>query len=66
MEVFVMTPAVSAAPEAIPTSHERRRLLRLLLRSWLIVPAVAVAGCGARKDLPEERRTRGKFGQGKP
>jgi len=61
-----MTPAVSDAPAATPESRGRRRLLRLLLRSWLLVPAVAVAGCGARKDLPEERRTRGKFGQGKP
>lgn len=61
-----MTPAVSAAPAATPVSRGRRRLLLLLLRSWLLVPAVAVAGCGARKDLPEERRTRGKFGQGKP
>jgi len=61
-----MTPAVSDAPAATPESRGRRRLLQFLLRSCFVLPAVAVAGCGARKDLPEERRTRGKFGQGKP
>ncbi|WP_340118725.1 hypothetical protein [Pelagibius sp. 7325] len=61
-----MTPAVSAAPAALSPLRGRRRLLRLLVRSCFVIPAVAVTACGARKDLPEERRTRGKFGQGKP
>lgn len=40
----------------------RRRLLRLFLNGWLLSAAAAVAACGTRKDLPPERRTRGRYG----
>ncbi|MGE5767698.1 MAG: hypothetical protein ACM35H_10955 [Bacteroidota bacterium] len=40
----------------------RRLLLRRFLGAPLLVLTAGLAGCGTRKDLPEERRTRGKFG----
>ena len=40
----------------------RRLLLRRLLGAPLVVLTAGLAGCGTRRDLPEERRTRGKFG----
>jgi len=44
----------------------RRRLLRTCLFAPLVFSMVAIAGCANRKDLPPERRTRGRFGQGRP
>lgn len=52
-------PVAGSAAEA---RHERRLLLRGLLGAPLVVLAAGLAGCGTRKDLPEERRTRGKYG----
>jgi hypothetical protein len=57
-----MTHTLSAADDSAAALRERRRLLRLVLSGCLLLPALAVAGCGTRRDLPEERRTRGKFG----
>lgn len=44
------------------TLQGRRLLLRSLLGAPLAVLAAGLAGCGIRRDLPEERRTRGKYG----
>src|SRR3546814_20197036 len=61
-DALVMTHAISAATNAGSALRERRRVLRILLGGWLIVSTVAVAGCGTRRDLPPERRTRGRYG----
>ncbi len=49
-----------------PALKDRRRLLRTCLLGPLAISVVAIAGCANRKDLPPERRTRGRFGQGRP
>lgn len=59
-----MTRHLPAAENAI--SRGRRRLLQTLLYGPFVVSIASIAGCGKRKDLPPERVTRGKFGQGKP
>jgi hypothetical protein len=51
-------PAAGSAGAPFP----RRRLMRLALSGCLLLPVLAAAACGTRRDLPEERRTRGKFG----
>jgi hypothetical protein len=61
-EALVMAHAISAATDAVSALRERRRLLRILLGGGLIVSTVAVAGCGTRRELPPERRTRGRYG----
>lgn len=55
-----------SASQDRPSLYDRRRLLRNWLFAPLALSLVAVAGCANRKDLPPERRTRGRFGQGKP
>lgn len=52
------TPAAGSAGAGLP----RRRLMRLALSGCLLLPVLAAASCANRRDLPEERRTRGKFG----
>ena len=61
----------SAMTRHLPTAENanscaRRRLLQTLLYGPFVVSIAAIAGCGKRRDLPPERVTRGKFGQGKP
>jgi len=63
-EPSVMTRHISGARHAHPSSLTRRRVLRDLLSGSLVVMVGALAGCGSRRDLPPERRTRGKFGGG--
>jgi hypothetical protein len=62
METFTMAQTVPPTGSASVPLHDRRLLLRSLLGGPLVLLAACLAGCGTRKDLPEERRTRGKFG----
>ncbi len=55
-----------SASQDRPSLKDRRRLLRNWLFAPLAFSLVAIAGCANRKDLPPERRTRGRFGQGRP
>jgi len=43
----------------------RRRALRTLLTAVLLPVAAVLAGCANRQPLPPERRTRGRFGNGR-
>jgi len=52
-------PAAGSAGAPLP---QRRRLLRVCLGGPFVLLAASLAACGTRKDLPEERRTRGKYG----
>jgi len=58
-----MTRRICGAQNA-RSSLARRRVLRGLLSGSLVVAVAALAGCASRRDLPPERRTRGKFGRG--
>lgn len=52
----------AAGGSASASMPQRRRLLRIVLGGPVVLLAASLAACGTRRDLPEERRTRGKFG----
>jgi hypothetical protein len=62
MEIDTLARTAPAAGSAGAPLEDRRLLLRSLLGGPLVVLTACLAGCGTRRDLPEERRTRGKFG----
>lgn len=62
MKKVVMVPTAPAPGSAGALLPQRRRLLRVVLGGPFVLLAASLAACGTRKDLPEERRTRGKFG----
>lgn len=59
-----MTQPDSGEHDADVSLPARRSLLRGLLSGSLVVMVAALPGCAARRDLPPERRTRGRYGNG--
>ena len=57
-----MTRDIPGDRDAHPVSRGRRRLLKGVLSCALLAPVALLAGCANRKDLPPERRSRGRGG----